>query len=163
MASRPASPPGPTSRAHVLTGVSKRFFEQVADAVVGFLPPDLGSPLTRYTSGNVKLWFGDEARQHYEAQFIRRDGSFEIGFHAEHRFVEENETVIDRLLEQEPTWRPRLGPDAEAGPFLGMPDSPWRRLSEVGSAPRPLDVEAALDVADRLATYAEVLEPLRRG
>jgi hypothetical protein len=147
--------------------VSREFFEQVADAVVGFVPPDLGECATRLSSINLKLWFGSDGpnqdgREHYEAQFLS-DGQFEIGFHCEHRAVERNEAVLRRLTGHERAWRKLLGPDATPGEFLGMEGGPWRRLSEVVPVPRPLDVEAAMDVADRLATYAEAIEPLRRS
>lgn len=140
--------------------VTREFFEQVADAVIGFVPPELGHCSTRLTSGNVKVWFGDEAREHYEAQFLR-DGRLEIGFHAEHRRVEDNESVIARLLDRESEWRGALGAQATAGPFVDGEARPWRRISEVTDPPDPEDVDAALEVADRLAAYVEVLEPIR--
>lgn len=141
--------------------MSREFFEQVADALVGLLPVELGSCSTQLTSGNIKVWFGDEKREHYEAQFLR-DGRFEIGFHSEHRAVERNDALVSRLSEAEHSWRRRLGEATTAGHFVGAEQSPWRRLSEVEPAPRTLDVDAALEVADRLVAYAEALEPIRR-
>lgn len=140
--------------------MSTAFFEQVVDAVVGLVPPEFGDPVTRLTSVNVKVWFGDEGREHYEAQLLR-GGRLEVGFHAEHRSAERNDAVLADLIAREDEWRPRLGSDATAGPFVGMKSGPWRRISEVGPAPRDLDVGAALEVAERLATYVEVLEPAR--
>lgn len=140
--------------------MSREFFEQVADALVGFAPLELGTPHTRLTGGNVKLWFDDSTREHYEAQFLR-NGRFEIGFHAEHRATERNEAVLDRLLAHEGRWRNALGDDVTAGEFVGQKGGPWRRLSELIPAPDIGDPEAALEVADRLATYVEALEPIR--
>ena len=140
--------------------MSTEFFEQVADALVGLVPPELGPPSTRLTSVNLKAWFDDEHHEHYEAQLLA-DGTLEVGFHAEHRSPERNEAVVARLLAQERAWRGRLGRATTAGAFLGMPRGAWRRVSEVVPAPRRFDVDAALDVAERLATYVEVLEPLR--
>ncbi len=141
--------------------MSREFFEQVADALVGLLPVELGPCSTQLTSGNIKVWFGDEKREHYEAQFLR-DGRFEIGFHSEHRAAERNEALVSRLSEAEDEWHELLGDDTTAGQFVGGESSPWRRLSEVDTAPRTLDVDAALEVADRLVAYAEALEPIRR-
>lgn len=141
--------------------MSAHFFEQVADALVGLVPAELGAPETRLSSINLKIWFGDEPREHYEAQFLP-DRRFEVGFHLEHRAVERNEAVLDRLLAKEPEWRPMLG-RATAGEFPGTQGWSWRRISEVGAAPRTLDIDSALDVAERLAAYAETLEPLRIG
>lgn len=127
--------------------------------MVGLVPPGLGPPSTRLTAVNVKVWFGGEPREHYEAQLLR-DGTLEVGFHSEHRSAERNQAVLDALVARERTWRRHL-PGAVAGPFAGAPTGPWRRLSEVGPGPRPMDVDAALDIADRLAVYVAALEPLR--
>ncbi|MBI2168620.1 MAG: hypothetical protein HYU28_03840 [Actinobacteria bacterium] len=145
--------------------MSTEFFEQVADAVVGLVPPDLGPPSTRLTAINFKVWFGPQAtgqegREHYEIQLLR-DGSVEIGFHSEHRSAEQNDAVLERLLAHEREWRKALGPNATPGPFLGREEGPWRRLSDVGPMPRPFDVESALVLAERLTTYVEALEPFR--
>lgn len=141
--------------------MSREFFEQVADALVGLLPVELGPCSTQLTAGNIKVWFGDEKHEHYEAQFLR-DGRFEIGFHSEHRAAERNEALVSHLAEAKSKWRDVLGDDTAAGEFVGAEGGPWRRLSEVDAAPATLDVDAALDVADRLVTYAEALEPIRR-
>lgn len=140
----------------------RQFWEQVGDAVVGLVPAELGPCSTRHTSANVKVWFGDEGREHYEAQFLR-DGGVEVGFHAEHRSPERNDAVLGALLDAGDRWRPDLGDAVEGGEFLGVPGGPWRRLSEVRPAPSRLDVDSALEIAEHLATYAELLEPLRTG
>lgn len=142
--------------------MSRQFFEQVADALEGLLPPDLGPWSTRVTSANLKIWFGDDKQEHYEAQFLR-DGHFEIGFHSEHRAAERNEAVLSRLVHPRSAWQMVLGDQPTAGHFVGADDSPWRRLSEVDRAPQTLDVDAALEIAHRLVTYATALEPHRRA
>lgn len=141
--------------------MSREFFEQVADALIGLLPPDLGPCSTRLTAANLKVWFGDEPREHYEAQFLR-DGHFEVGFHSEHRAAERNDAVVSRLTRSESAWTAALGEQPTAGHFVGTEEGPWRRLSEVDLAPETLDVDAALEIAHRLVTYAATLEPLRR-
>ena len=110
----------------------------------------------------IKVWYDDATREHYEAQLVRLDDHvvLEVGFHAEHPKVDENEAVLTRLLGDEPVWRRELGDEPEAGTFLGS--DRWRRISETWEAPDPDDVDAAIEVAARLADYVTVLEPLRR-
>ncbi|MGH9216412.1 MAG: hypothetical protein ACRDZS_09170, partial [Acidimicrobiales bacterium] len=114
--------------------------------------------------------FGAErpAREHYEAQVIAPDGvdgatvsALEIGFHAEHPDVAENEAVIARLVTQRDRWRAALGNDAVLGPFLGRFPH-WRRVSEVWPDPDFDDPDLPVQVALRLTDYIEALEPLRR-
>lgn len=110
----------------------------------------------------LKVWYDDATREHYEAQLIRIDGgvALEVGFHAEYPKVGENEAVLARLLDDEPIWRRDLGDEPEAGTFIGA--DRWRRISETWEVPDPDDVDAAIEIAARLADYVTVLEPLRR-
>ena len=126
-------------------------------AVRGFLPPSLREFSARRTSANLKVWF-EEDREHYEVQLIR-GGALEIGFHAEHKAVEQNEELLERLVAQEKAWRKALGPEPEAGTFLGR-QSPWRRVSEVWDH---VDDDASIEAAERLADYIQALEPVRTG
>lgn len=155
-----ARPDDPSLSDHAGFSETRAFFEQVADTLVGLVPEELGVPETRVTSTNLKMWFGPDGREHYEAQYLR-DGTFEIGFHAEHRAAERNDAVLGALAAREKQWRRRLGAGAVAGEFVGADGGPWRRISEVGPPPEASDVEAALEVAERLAAYAEALEPIR--
>jgi hypothetical protein len=144
--------------------VSRAFFEQVVETLIGFLPPDQSRFSSRVSGRNAKVWFGTEAREHYEAQLLRRDGVtvLEIGFHAEHPDAAHSEAVLQRLLTGERRWRRALGREVETGPFLGRP-SPWRRASETWADADLSDPGTAVEAADRLATYITALEPLRRG
>jgi hypothetical protein len=143
------------------------FFDDVADIVVAFVPSGAGPFSRRATGRNVKVWFGDEQRQHYEAQFLsgRQAGLasggrvLEVGFHAEYPDPLRNVEVLERLAAAERRWRGLLGRDAVLGPFLGRQG--WIRLSEVWDDPARDEEGAAVEVAERLARYAEVLEPLR--
>lgn len=110
---------------------------------------------------SVKVWF-DEPKEHYEVQWLQgRD--VEVGFHAEHRDESRNQAAIIKLLAGEATWRAELGDDPVAGTFVGGRPEHWRRVSEVWEGPDLDSVDLAMEAADRLASYAEVLEPLRRA
>lgn len=142
--------------------MSRAFFEEVVETLVGFLPPERSRFSSRVTGRNAKVWFGAEAREHYEAQLVRRDGAvvLEIGFHAEHPDAARSKAVLDRLLAGERRWRRSLGEDVETGAFLGRP-SPWRRASETWADVDLDDPGTAVEAADRLAAYITALEPLR--
>jgi hypothetical protein len=62
------------------------FFETVRDAFEGFVTGVDGQRNTYVHNRGVKAWFGDDTREHYEAQLIRVEGTLqlEVGFHAEH-------------------------------------------------------------------------------
>ena len=142
--------------------MTRAFFEQVVETLIGFLPPDQGRFSSRVSGRNAKIWFGAEAREHYEVQLVRRDGAtvLEVGFHAEHPDAGRSQAVLDRLLAGERRWRGILGPEVETGPFLGRP-SPWRRASETWPDAELDDPGTAVEAADRLAAYITALEPLR--
>lgn len=147
----------------------RAFFDQVADALIGFLPPDLRDFGSYRTSHNIKVWYGDDGRrEHYEVQVIsgrhvQASGQvLEIGFHAEHRDASDNEDAIARLTGAESRWRKALGDEPEAGTFLGH-KGPWRRLSEVWSDDGVTEPEAAIEAAERLAAYIRTFEPVRRA
>src|SRR6266480_2899347 len=98
--------------------MSRVFFDEAADALVGFLPPRWRHFSSRVPSRNLKAWYGGDGREHYELQLLSSKRR-EIGFHAEHRERARNEEVLARLLEQEPAWRAALGDDVVAGTFVG--------------------------------------------
>jgi hypothetical protein len=143
-------------------------FEEVADALSGMLPAELGDPRLRVRRYGIKVWFGpaEPPREHYEAQVIGpkevEDAevlALEIGFHAEHPKAGTNEEVVARLVERERHWRPRLR-DAVAGPFLGRARN-WQRVSETWPDPDLDDPELAIEIAAQLADYITALEPVR--
>jgi hypothetical protein len=146
-------------------------FDEVAEVVLGVTPPELGRVRCRSHSGGVKVWFGDgkPPREHYEAQLLGVKDvpwvtalALEIGFHSEHPDPALNQAVVDRLVRAEPAWRPRLGPDAEVGPFLGRL-SEWRRVSEVWPDPDLSPDDVAVEIGTRLVDYLVALEPSRRS
>lgn len=145
-------------------------FDMVAEAVRSLLPAELADFRYRARRYGLKLWFGSEKpqREHYEAQVISPDGvdeatvlALEIGFHAEHPDVADNDAVISLLVDDEPRWRPGLGDEAVVGPFLGRADV-WRRVSETWPDPDLDDEDLAVEVALRLVDYVAALEPVRR-
>lgn len=137
-------------------------FEDVRDAVLGAVAPELGEPGASAHRYGLKVWFPDEKREHYEAQIVKVDGDvvLEVGFHAEHPKAPDNDAVLAALASSETRWRTALGPDAVMGPFLGRQG--WVRLSETGPVPRWDDIDEAIEVAARLADYINTIEPIRR-
>jgi hypothetical protein len=144
-------------------------FDEVAEAVRGLLPDELGEPRMRTRRYSLKVWFGplDPPREHYEAQVVGADLvdgaevlALEVGFHAEHYDVARNEQILSRLNAHEGVWRPVLGDHAVAGGFLGRPDD-WRRLSETWPDPDLSVDDVAVEVASCLVDYITVIEPLR--
>ena len=155
-----------------LTGVTDAFFRDALDALVGFLPDGLADFESRVHQRGLKVWFGDERREHYEAQEVgrfRRDGeeglgrAIEIGFHTEHADPARNADVVDHLLAHDKAWRKKLGAEAEAGFFVGDGTKTWQRVSEFWTGPEIDEPDTAIEAADRLATYIAALEPLRRS
>jgi hypothetical protein len=144
-------------------------FEGVAEACRSLVPPELGRLQLRPRSYGLKAWFGpnDAPRAHYEVQVVGAklvpDAEYlaiEIGFHLEHRTLEENDAELTALLAGESKWRKQLGEDAVAGPFIGRPED-WRRISETWPDPDLGDPDLALDLALRLTDYVSAIEPLR--
>jgi hypothetical protein len=145
-------------------------FEEVADALRGLVPAELGDLRCRARRYGIKVWFGAEAppREHYEAQVIGArhvEGAqvlgLEIGFHAEHPRPADNDVVMAQLLAVEDGWRPVLGREATVGPFIGGAEN-WRRVSEAWPDPDLSDPELGFEVAARLVDYITALELARR-
>lgn len=143
--------------------MEQSFFDQVRDVFEGFVIEVGGTQHATAHSRGLKVWYDDATREHYEAQLIRVEGgtALEVGFHAEHPKVGENEALLTRLLDSERVWRRALGDEPEAGVFIGV--DRWRRISEIWDEPDPDDIDGAIEIAARLADYVSVLEPLRRG
>jgi hypothetical protein len=145
-------------------------FDEVADLVRGLVPPDLGEFRERHHRYGIKVWFGPVTppREHYEAQVIgpkyvatAKVLALEVGFHAEHRDVKNNQAALERLGGAEKRWRKELGKAPVAGGFFGA-DS-WRRLSETWSDPNLSDPDIAFEIAARLTDYVIALEPIRHA
>jgi hypothetical protein len=145
-------------------------FEEVAEALRGLAPPELGTYRNRAHRYGVKVWFGaaTPAREHYEAQVVGPDAdrrasvlAIEVGFHTEYPKAAENDAVIAHLLAHEKRWRRAVGKEAQVGEFLGRRDN-WRRVSETWPDPDLGDGELVIELATRLTDYITALEPVRR-
>jgi hypothetical protein len=145
-------------------------FEVVGEALRALVPAELGPVRQRSHRYGVKVWFGPEkpTRLHYEAQVLgarhvpdAQALAIEVGFHAEHPRVEDNDAAVARLLDDERRWRRSLGPDVVVGPFLGRPED-WRRASETWPDPDVGDPELAMELSTRLVDYVVAFEPLLR-
>lgn len=146
-------------------------FDEIAEAVRGLVPSELGELRTKARRYGLKAWYGplQPPREHYEAQVIGAEHvddatvlALEVGFHAEHHSPQVNDEALAPLIAGERSWRRSLGKAAVAGPFLGRPDD-WRRLSETWADPDLDDPELSIEVATRLADYITLLEPLPRS
>lgn len=142
-------------------------FEEVGEVVRGLVPRDLGVVRQRAHKYGVKVWFDTEkpTKEHFEAQVIGRryvpDAAvlaIELGFHAEHPKVADNEAAIEGLLKRERTWRKTLGKEAEVGEFLGR--DTWRRISETWPDPDLSDPDLVLELGTRLTDYITCIQPL---
>jgi hypothetical protein len=153
-----------------IESASHDLFGDVADALLGLLPAELGAPRRRWHRYGIKVWFGPErpSREHYEAQVISARHvseatviALEVGFHAEHPKPADNEAVLGALVAEERRWRKALGKDAVAGGFLGR-DS-WARVSETWPDPDLGEDDLAVELATRLIDYITALEPVLRA
>jgi hypothetical protein len=146
-------------------------FDEVGEVLRGLVPHELGPFHCRPRHYGIKVWFGPAstpAREHYEAQVIGAGYvddatvlALEVGFHAEHPKVADNDKALALLLRHERSWRKAIGAEAVAGPFLGRPDV-WRRLSETWADPDLSEPALAVELGARLTDYVVSLEPLRR-
>jgi len=144
-------------------------FDEVADLVRGLVPAELGEFRERHHRYGIKVWFGPARppREHYEAQVVgakhvpgAKVFALEVGFHAEHPNVDDNEAAVTRLLAAEKRWRRVLGKEAEVGEFLGA--DVWRRVSETWVDPDLGEPDLAFEIAARLTDYVSALEPVRQ-
>ncbi|HUW02895.1 MAG TPA: hypothetical protein VMW08_11125 [Acidimicrobiales bacterium] len=145
--------------------MEQHLFDEVADVVGSLVPPDFADFEVRSRRWALKLWYGagEATRAHYEAQVVSaelvEDASvlaIEVGWHAEHTSEADNQALLDRVLASEELWRPVLGPEAVAGPFLGR--ASWRRLSEVWSDPDLSDPDVGFEIGSRLTDYVTAVE-----
>ena len=145
-------------------------FGDAGEILRTLLPPELDDVRMRSHRYGLKVWFGTDkpGREHYKAQVVgarhvpeAKHLAVELGFHAEHPKLVDNQHALDALVAHEKRWRKVLGPQARAAPFLGR--DTWRRLSETWPDVDLSDPDLAEEIAMRLLDYALSLEPLRHG
>jgi hypothetical protein len=138
--------------------IKRHFFDDVHDTVEGALADFKPAPNVKTHERGCKVWFGDETKEHYEAQLVRVSGDIrlEVDFHSEHRDRVANLQTIRRLTAAT-GWRDELGDEPVAGDFIG--NKTWQRISEVWTFDDEPDL--AIDVGLRLAEYVTVIEALR--
>ncbi|MFT7475176.1 MAG: hypothetical protein ACI81L_002113 [Verrucomicrobiales bacterium] len=145
-------------------------FDEVAELVRAMTPAEIGDVRVRAHRRGVKVWFDTEAptKEHYEAQLLSRryvDGvegmALEIGFHSEHKEMQRNVSVIDRIRTSEKSWRRELGKEPQMDVFYGADN--WRRVSESWIEPDLEDPEITFEIASRLVDYVSVIEPARES
>lgn len=149
--------------------MEQHLFDEVADVVRSLVPPEFADFEVRSRRWALKLWFGtgDATRAHYEAQVMSAELVdeatvlvLEVGWHAEHKTEAQNQALLDTVLATEKAWRPVLGSEAEAGPFLGRAD--WRRLSELWPDPDLSDPDVSFEIGSRLTDYITAVEAALR-
>lgn len=148
--------------------MEQSLFEQVADALGGMVDPELGVLRTAPRRWGIKVWFDapECPREHYEAQVVGQRHvpeasvlALEVGFHAEHPDEAANIAAVAPLIAQQVVGEEELDGEVVIGEFLGR--GSWRRASEVWIDPDLGDPELCFELADRLATYVEVIERRR--
>lgn len=133
------------------------FLAHVPEVIRARLPEHLWDFRVKGPSASlVKLYYGGDARIHYEVWLQRRAGRVEIGLHFE-ADADTNTRMLSRITEQYGVVSQALGPNAEPEQWTAS----WTRVHE--SVPFDLLDEALLNqIADRLSQYIMVLEPMVR-
>ena len=131
--------------------VEQHAFDEVAQALRGLVPGELGPLHTRAHRYGIKVWFGPAKppREHYEAQVVGAQHvpeakalAIEVGFHTEHPDPTLDAACLAALVGHERRWRKALGPEAVAAPFIADRHG-WQRLSETWPDPDLSDPEIA--------------------
>ena len=103
----------------------------------------------------MQLWY-ENRRVHYEVWFHRRIDRLEVGLHFE-ADPETNRRLLEQFEESLIVAKAEISERVEAEPW----DRGWARVYEMLPL-EPLDEGYLKKVADRLARFVTVLEPLRR-
>ncbi|MGB2694288.1 MAG: hypothetical protein WBD55_03770 [Dehalococcoidia bacterium] len=142
-------------------GHIQQFILLVNHLLTGLLPKRLPKPERHVEPSLLQVSFG-EPSTHYEVWVQRKARAIEIGLHFE-GMREDNRRCAEALAERALELQAQLGPDAEIEEWTRS----WTRLHESWpiegpdwSPKRDLTPELAQRVAERLARYIEVLEPV---
>jgi hypothetical protein len=126
----------------------------VYDALPRQLPEPLREHHWRLRWGLLQVYF-DNPTVHYEVWVQRKAGRIEIGLHFEGE-QEENYRWAQALAPRALEIQAQLGPSVELEEWTRI----WTRLHESWALRGDLTDELAEEVAQRLARFMEVLEPL---
>jgi hypothetical protein len=129
------------------------FLLRVRELAEARLPADAPRFQGRLRFSFIQL-YRDDPRIHYEVWLQRKTGHIEVGLHFEadrERSYRWAEALGRRVLELQA----QLGPDAELEEWTRS----WTRLHQTLPL-RALDDELARDVADILARFITVMEPI---
>ena len=155
---RPRRPRRPREHSHLGQMRTREF--------LGLLPPLLRERLPEQLQdfqvrgpmfSLLGFYYGEDPRIHYEVWAQHRTGRLEIGLHFE-ADPGTNTRGLEYLSARAPEIVAALGPGVEGEQWTES----WTRLHET-SPLEPFTPPYAERVAERLAAYIDVLEPLRRG
>ena len=130
------------------------FLLQVYDALPQRLPEPLRDHRWRVRWSLLQVYF-EKTTVHYEVWVQRKNRRIEIGLHFEGEQEESYrwaQVLAPRALEIQA----QLGPSVELEEWTRS----WTRLHETLSLAGDLTDELALEIAERLARFIEVLEPI---
>ena len=130
------------------------FLTQVPESARGLLPAHLRGFEARNRWSIVQVWYGPSSRVHYEVGFHRRVERVEVGLHFE-ADPRSNARLLD-LFERDLIVAKAVSERFEAEPW----DRGWARVYEMLPL-EPLDERYLRRVAEKLARFIAVLEPLR--
>lgn len=157
-------PPPPARRRRATPGrlpgelTARAFTALLPDLVRPLLPPDLADFAVRGPMFSlVGFYYGENPKVHYEVWVQRRLGLVEVGLHFE-ADAATNAAGFSALSEHAGEIVARLGPAVEGEPWTKH----WARIHQ--NLPlQPLTPDFAAAVAERVAAFITVLEPLRRA
>lgn len=130
------------------------FLLQVYDALPPRLPKALRKHQWRVRWSLLQVYFAEPA-VHYEVWVQKRAGRIEIGLHFEGE-QEESYRWAEALAPRALEIQAQLGPAVELEEWTQS----WTRLHETHRLDGQLTPELAEQVAERLARFIEVLEPM---
>ena len=130
------------------------FLSIVYDALSKELPEPLREHQWRIRWSLLQIYF-DAATLHYEVWVQRKARRIEIGLHFEGE-REENQRWAQALAPRALEIQAQLGPTVELEDWTAS----WTRLHETRSLAGDLTDELAMEIAQRLARFIQVLEPI---
>lgn len=132
----------------------REFFEEVTDRVREGLPAERQSFNARHTMNLLKIHYGANFRIHYEAWINTDTGFIELGLHFEDGPASTSK-LLDHFDQHIIEIKHELGTHCELERWTRT----WGHLYETLPI-RPLTDDLVAEVADRLTSMIQVLQPL---